>query len=185
MTDPQAKHPIDEIFRKSFENLPAQADPSGWDSPSDKVWQNVQHNIRPGNGIGLKAIGILAAVAIAIVVGMVWLSPATKQRPAVPAQTEQGTEPTETNAEQPAEAAPAPSAAPSDSPANLPSYKNAKKALKTSFPNPKKHGKHARSPADQRRSAPPREQGHAAPQQHRREKAKYGQGTGTRQLNNI
>jgi hypothetical protein len=131
MTDPHAKHPIDEIFRKSFDNLPAQADPSGWDTPSDKVWQNVQKSIRPSKGIGLKALGPIAAIAVAIVVGVVWLFSPSNNRPAAPVQTEESAEPASTTSEPASTTAEqptlAPTAAPADSPANPPSFKDTKK----------------------------------------------------------
>lgn len=141
MTDPQAKHPIDEFFRRSFENLPAQADPSGWDSPSDEVWLNIKKNLRPGKGLGLKAIGMVAVIAAATAIVAVWLYPAVQKQPVEPIQTEQNTpeESAPTTTGRPTDAAPTPSAmAPTDLSVNSPSYKKSKKdAQNKLFKSPK------------------------------------------------
>jgi type IV secretory pathway VirB10-like protein len=45
MTDPQQSNPIDQLFRKTFEDLPSTPAESGWDTPSERVWEKVQHRM--------------------------------------------------------------------------------------------------------------------------------------------
>lgn len=62
MTEQQAQSPIDDLFRNAFENLPDTPAESGWDTPSDKVWQHVQTNIQsPQKSWNLKSVLIAAA----------------------------------------------------------------------------------------------------------------------------
>lgn len=46
MAEPKEVHPLDELFRKSFHDLPAAPSTNGWDTPSAKVWEQVQENIK-------------------------------------------------------------------------------------------------------------------------------------------
>lgn len=72
MTDPQQESgSLDELFRKTFEHLPDTPDASGWDTPSDQVWQHVQANIQtPKSGWTLSSIGLVSALAVVLTVGL-------------------------------------------------------------------------------------------------------------------
>ena len=71
MTEPQDFESLDELFRKTFDGLPENASPSGWDRPSDRVWQHVQATIQPPrSGWSTKAITLVSALAVTIVVGL-------------------------------------------------------------------------------------------------------------------
>lgn len=117
MTEQQAQSPIDNLFRETFENLPDSPAESGWDTPSDKVWNHVQANIpKPKKGWGTQSLVIMAAMAVALIAGLYWLL----SRPAEKDGTQPVVSPVEqpvvvpaTNAESPTEnqpvAAPKPS----------------------------------------------------------------------------
>ena len=71
MTEPQDFESLDELFRKTFDGLPENASPSGWDRPSDRVWQHVPATIQPPkSGRSTKAITLVSALAVTIVVGL-------------------------------------------------------------------------------------------------------------------
>ncbi len=40
-------NPVDALFRDTLENQPIAPDASGWDTPSDAVWQNIRREINP------------------------------------------------------------------------------------------------------------------------------------------
>ncbi len=90
MTEPQHDfNSLDELFRKTFQNLPESPDPNGWDTPSGKVWQHVQQNIpRSASRWTVKSIGLLSAFAVVLAVGLYMLS---QPKPATPAQVPQPT----------------------------------------------------------------------------------------------
>lgn len=74
MTEQQAQSPIDDLFRKTLENLPDTPAESGWDTPSDRVWQQVQLNIAaPRKGLSLQSIVLLAALVISLGAGLYWM----------------------------------------------------------------------------------------------------------------
>lgn len=82
MTEQQAQNPIDDLFRNTFENLPDTPAESGWDTPSDRVWQHVQANIQtPKKGWGIQSYVLLAAFTVVVAVGLYWMfaAPAEKQ----------------------------------------------------------------------------------------------------------
>jgi len=72
MTDPQQEYQsLDELFRKTFDNLPDAPAPSGWDTPSERVWNHVERNIQPPkSGWTLQAIGLVLAFAVTLAVGL-------------------------------------------------------------------------------------------------------------------
>lgn len=88
--------PIDELFRKTFEQqLPDAPASSGWDLPADRVWQNVQATFpqpAAGSAIGLKSIFVVAALAITVgSAAIYWYSSAknvSPLQPTAPAQQE-------------------------------------------------------------------------------------------------
>ncbi|HAD11407.1 MAG TPA: hypothetical protein DCF33_03105 [Saprospirales bacterium] len=73
MTEQQQPNPVDELFRKSFESLPDSPSASGWDKPSDRVWQHVQSNMpQAKQGWSIQSIALLTSMAVLIVAGLYW-----------------------------------------------------------------------------------------------------------------
>lgn len=72
MTDPKHEYQsLDELFRKTFDNLPESPAPSGWDAPSERVWSHVQTNIQaPKTGWTFQTIGLVSAFAVTLAVGL-------------------------------------------------------------------------------------------------------------------
>lgn len=71
MTDPKEFESLDELFRKTFDRLPETPAPSGWDTPSDRVWQFVQSEITPPrSGWTLKSIALIASFAVTLAIGL-------------------------------------------------------------------------------------------------------------------
>jgi len=85
MTEQQAQSPIDDLFRKTFENLPDAPAESGWDTPSDRVWQHVQTNIsQPGKTWGTQSLVLMAAFALILAAGVYWLFSGPTEKPVAP-----------------------------------------------------------------------------------------------------
>jgi len=83
MTEQQSQSPIDDLFRKTFEELPASAAESGWDTPSDSVWKQVQTNIsQPSKGWGIQSIVLISAIAVTLTLGLVWMFSGPPEKPA-------------------------------------------------------------------------------------------------------
>ncbi len=104
MTEPQDFNSLDELFRKTFDNLPETPAPSGWDRPSDRVWQHVQATVKPPrSGWSTKAITLVSALAVTVAIGLYLFV----IRPETPAETnapaEQPTVATAPNVVTPAE----------------------------------------------------------------------------------
>lgn len=71
MTEPQELRSIDELFRNTFNNLPETPADSGWDTPSERVWQHVRENIpAPRTGWSLQSLMLLAGFAVTLAVGL-------------------------------------------------------------------------------------------------------------------
>lgn len=71
MTEPQDFESLDDLFRKTFDSLPENAATNGWDRPSDRVWQHIQATVQPPrNGWSAKAITLVSALSVTIVVGL-------------------------------------------------------------------------------------------------------------------
>lgn len=91
MTEPQDFESLDDLFRKTFDRLPENASPSGWDRPSERVWQHIQTTVQPPEkGWSAKAITLVSALAVTIVVGLYLfvnqpVAPVTK-KPVAPEQ---------------------------------------------------------------------------------------------------
>jgi len=86
MTEQKEFESLDELFKKSFDNLPATPASSGWDSPSEKVWQHVQKQIKPPqSGWSTQTLTLIAAFAVTVTVGLYLLlnRPETPETPAV------------------------------------------------------------------------------------------------------
>jgi hypothetical protein len=87
---------VDEIFRKTFDALNDAPSNSGWDTPSDRVWQQVQTGIGQKNN-GWTTGKMLAAAAITLVVAASLYITFKAQNPAVETPNVPAT-PTETPA---------------------------------------------------------------------------------------
>ena len=71
MSEPQDFESLDDLFRKTFDRLPENAASNGWDRPSDRVWQHIQATVQPPrSGWSAKAITLVSALAVTIVVGL-------------------------------------------------------------------------------------------------------------------
>lgn len=85
MTDNKEKHSIDDLFRQAFEELPPQPGASGWDKPSDRVWQHLERNLdtpAKGNNLFGKIVGGVATLAIVAGAWYYWSQPAPASVPA-------------------------------------------------------------------------------------------------------
>lgn len=108
MTGKEEFEPLDELFRKTFQDLPATPTASGWDTPSSRVWQRVQSQIKPApTGWTLQTWALLAATAVVVAIGLYFAF--AKPRPAslpAPLPVEQPTAITPPPASAPIEAVP-------------------------------------------------------------------------------
>jgi cytoskeletal protein RodZ len=87
MAEPKEIHPLDELFRKSFDELPAAPATNGWDTPSVQVWEHVQERIKtPRTSWKSWTIAILAAVATVAALWF-WFQNRPTPQPAAPPQT--------------------------------------------------------------------------------------------------
>ena len=134
MTDPNQEYQsLDELFRKTFDNLPESPAPSGWDVPSDRVWNHVQTNIEPPKtGWTLQTIGLVSAFAVTLAVGLYLYTARTTEQAPVPPPVA----PVETPATMPSpsDLAPAVTQPTSEQPAAQPVAKPAKPAAKPKTP---------------------------------------------------
>lgn len=104
MANNQEFNSIDELFRKSFNDLPATPANNGWDTPSDRVWQNINANVQPTSGGWSAGTKWLAAVSISalVLVGAYWAFNRPEPAATIPAT------PVEQPAVAPTQPAPAP-----------------------------------------------------------------------------
>lgn len=73
MEDPQAHKSLDELFRKTFEGLPENPAPSGWDTPSPRIWEQVRSQIKPPkSGWTTQSILLLSGLAVVLLLGLYW-----------------------------------------------------------------------------------------------------------------
>jgi cytoskeletal protein RodZ len=107
MTEQQQPNPVDELFRKTYESLPDSPSASGWDKPSDRVWQHVQTNMpQAKQGWSIQSIALLTTMAVLVVAGLYWfMSDAVQPQNVQPASTEQPVVTPATQENQPVEAA--------------------------------------------------------------------------------
>ncbi len=71
MTEPQDFKSLDELFRKTFDSLPETPSKSGWDRPSERVWQHVQATVQPPkSGWSAKAITLVSALVVTVAIGL-------------------------------------------------------------------------------------------------------------------
>lgn len=89
-------HPIDELFRQTFKEMPPQPDPSGWDKPSERVWEGIQNGIKPAPATGISRIalwgGAIALVAGGILLWTMLLKPQPAQQQPILQPTESAPE---------------------------------------------------------------------------------------------
>jgi len=87
MADTKEFESLDELFRKTFDNLPETPAQSGWDAPSERVWQHVQSQIKPPrSGWSAQTISLIAAFAVTLVVGL-YLFLNQPEKPNIPVAT--------------------------------------------------------------------------------------------------
>ena len=91
MTGKEEFEPLDELFRKTFQGLPDKPAASGWDSPSPRVWQRVQTEIKPPtSGWALQTWTFMAVLVVGLGVGMYYVYDKLQSAgQAVPAPVEQ------------------------------------------------------------------------------------------------
>lgn len=67
---------IDEIFRKTFSELPETPAANGWDAPSDHVWQQVQTGIQTRHNTWSNTAKImgLMSISVAVAAGIYFLT---------------------------------------------------------------------------------------------------------------
>lgn len=71
MADTKEFESLDELFRKTFDNLPETPAQTGWDTPSERVWQHVQSQIKPPrSGWSAQTISLVTAFAVTLAVGL-------------------------------------------------------------------------------------------------------------------
>lgn len=103
MADPQEFNSLDELFRKTFEDLPDTPASSGWDTPSPQVWDQVRVRLKPPHsGWSTQTIILVSGLAIALMLGLYWALTRPEQPGQTVAQQEQATAltaPAETRAE--------------------------------------------------------------------------------------
>lgn len=87
MAEPQEFNSLDELFRKTFEDLPDTPAASGWDTPSPRVWDQVQVHLKPPrSGWSAQTILLVSGLAITLMLGLYWAlsAPATPQTNSAP-----------------------------------------------------------------------------------------------------
>ncbi len=130
MTEQQANSPIDDLFRNTLENLPDSPAESGWDTPSDRVWQHVQANMAPPEkGWGLQSLVLLAAILLTIGGGLYWMFSGPIKRTATP--------PVVTPVEQPILAPSTPAEKDNSQTITVPNSTTNNSAVKETHPKPK------------------------------------------------
>lgn len=89
MTDPKEFNSLDELFRKTFEDLPETPATSGWDTPSPQVWDEVRVRLKPPHsGWSTKAIILVSGLAVVLLLGLYWTLIRSDQPVALPESTQ-------------------------------------------------------------------------------------------------
>ena len=71
MADEKEFESLDALFKKTFDQLPEQANTNGWDVPSERVWQHVQNTIQPPkNGWTLRTWSMVTALGAVLLLGL-------------------------------------------------------------------------------------------------------------------
>jgi hypothetical protein len=71
MTDSKDYRSIDELFKRTFDELPDAPSAGGWDVPSGKVWEHVQDRIQtPQSGWSAKTLALVSAFAVVLMIGL-------------------------------------------------------------------------------------------------------------------
>lgn len=117
MTDPKEFNSLDELFRKTFEDLPETPASSGWDTPSPQIWDQVQVRLKPPrSGWSTNTIILVSGFAIVLMLGLYWALTRTNQTEAptsAPTATETPLAAPNVNAGTPASPVTAPATTPS------------------------------------------------------------------------
>lgn len=71
MTDSKDYRSIDELFKRTFDELPDAPSAGGWDVPSGKVWEHVQDRIQtPHSGWTAQTLALVSAFAVVLMIGL-------------------------------------------------------------------------------------------------------------------
>lgn len=71
MTDSKDYRSIDELFKRTFDELPDAPSAGGWDVPSGKVWEHVQDRIQtPHSGWSAQTLALVSAFAVVLMIGL-------------------------------------------------------------------------------------------------------------------
>jgi cytoskeletal protein RodZ len=137
MANHQESNPIDELFQKSFRDMPTTPAANGWDMPSDRVWQGIQTGMtaQPSTSWSLGSKIAAAVGALALVGAIAYFAwPKPEQNPAAPAVPAMQA-PSVPAAQQPAPATTGETASEATK-ADRPSTTTAKPATKPANPTP-------------------------------------------------
>ncbi len=134
MTGKEEFEPLDELFRKTFQGLPDKPAASGWDTPSPRVWQRVQAEMKPPtSGWALQTWAFMAVLVAGLGLGLYFVYGQLQPTPQ-PAPT-----PIEQPVASPPVAAPpqeiSPAASTADKPVS-PATTKARPAVSKTKPNP-------------------------------------------------
>lgn len=89
MTDPKEFNSLDELFRKTFEDLPDTPAPSGWDTPSPRVWDEVRVRLKPPrSGWSAQALAVVGGLAVVLLLGLYWVLSRPDQAAEIPPAAE-------------------------------------------------------------------------------------------------
>ena len=87
MTGKEEFEPLDEMFRKTFQDLPDTPATSGWDVPSPRVWQRVQVEMKPSTtGWAFQTWAMLAVLTVLLGAGLYYFYGKSQPAP-LPAPT--------------------------------------------------------------------------------------------------
>ncbi len=149
MTGKEEIEPLDELFRKTFQGLPDKPTASGWDTPSPRVWQRVQTEIKPPtSGWALQTWAFMAVLVLGLGVGMYYVYEKMQSAPA-PAEAPVISPPVATPAQEVNPAATA-----SEKPVTTPASKT-RPAVSKNKPEPAVNSSDVRQPEPSRVQASP------------------------------
>jgi len=92
MTDSKDYRSIDELFKRTFDDLHDAPSAGGWDVPSGKVWEHVQDRIQtPHSGWSAKTLALVSAFAVVLMIGLYFLVASGSDKQESKAATEAAT----------------------------------------------------------------------------------------------
>ena len=153
MEDPQEYKSLDELFRKTFEELPESPAASGWDVPSPRVWEQVQTRIKPPKtGWTTQSFLLVTGMAVVLLLGLYWMltrpdqpdtdtNPVATEKPATVAEVNAETAPVTTSPtpEQPA-------ALPARPAVTAPAARQPERSIRPAAPQPDDRTMHEEEP---------------------------------------